>query len=125
MSNYRILNTNPDGNDSEDCTVRAISLFLNKPWDDVYWDLSIEGFIMKRILVEDLVWSRYLEKQGCIFSRIPNECPMCYTVSQFANEHNYGRYLLKVKSHVVCVSNGYYYDTWDSGNEIVLYYWYR
>lgn len=125
MSNYRNLNTNPDGNDSEDCTVRAISLFLNKPWDDVYWDLSIEGFIMKRILVEDLVWSRYLEKQGCNFSRIPNECPMCYTVSQFAKEHNYGRYLLKVKSHVVCVSNGYYYDTWDSGNEIVLYYWYR
>lgn len=125
MNNYRILNTNPDGNDSEDCTVRAISLFLNKPWEDVYWDLSIEGFIMKRILVEDLVWSRYLEKQGCNFSRIPNECPMCYTVSQFAKEHNYGRYLLKVKSHVVCVSNGYYYDTWDSGNEIVLYYWYR
>ena len=125
MSNYRNLNTNPDGNDSEDCTVRAISLFLNKPWDDIYWDLSIEGFIMKRILVEDLVWSRYLEKQGCSFSRIPNECPMCYTVSQFAKEHNYGRYLLKVKSHVVCVSNGYYYDTWDSGNEIVLYYWYR
>ncbi len=125
MSNYRILNTNPDGNDSEDCTVRAISLFLNKPWEDVYWDLSIEGFIMKRILVEDVVWSRYLEKQGCNFSRIPNECPMCYTVSQFAQEHNYGKYLLKVRSHVVCVSNGYYYDTWDSGNEIVLYYWYR
>jgi hypothetical protein len=125
MSNYRFLNANPDDNDSEDCTVRAISVFLNKPWNDIYWDLAIEGFLMKRMPVEDRVWSRYLEKQGCKFSRIPNECPMCYTVNDFTERHKYGRYLLKVADHVVCSANGYYYDTWDSGNEIVLFYWYR
>lgn len=125
MSNYRFLNANPDDNDSEDCTVRAISVFLNKPWNDIYWDLAIEGFLMKRMPVEDRVWSRYLEKQGCKFSRIPNECPMCYTVNDFTERHKHGRYLLKVADHVVCSANGYYYDTWDSGNEIVLFYWYR
>lgn len=125
MSNYRFLNANPDDNNSEDCTVRAISVFLNKPWNDIYWDLAIEGFLMKRMPVEDRVWSRYLERQGCKFSRIPNECPMCYTVNDFTEKHRHGRYLLKVADHVVCSVNGYYYDTWDSGNEIVLFYWYR
>jgi hypothetical protein len=37
--------------------------------------------------------------------------------------HPTGYYLLALDEHVVAVRNGYYYDTWDSGDMIVLYYW--
>lgn len=125
MNNYRYLNLNPEKHDTQDCTIRAISLFLNKDWDDVYLNVAAEGLKQKRMPSSDSVWGAYLELEGCMAYRIPHECPYCYSVKEFANEHKRGTYLLKVEGHVVCVINGYYYDTWDSGNEIVLYYWER
>ena len=52
-----------------------------------------------------------------------DECPDCYTVADFAAEHPSGTYILSLSGHVVCVMDGDYYDTWDSGGEIPLYYW--
>lgn len=120
---FKCYNINPEHNDSSDCTVRAITLFVHEPYDDIYWDLSAEGFLQKRILIEDRVWNSYLEKRGFIFNRIPNDCPRCYSVREFAQQNQNGAFLLKVPDHVVCVIDGDYYDTWDSGNEVVLYYW--
>ena len=123
MSRYRYLNANPDGNDTTDCTIRAISLLLNKDYDDVYIGLFTEGLVKHLMPTEDVVWSTYLEKNSCQFVRLPSACPYCYTVNDFAKEFNIGRYLVKVDGHVVAVVDGYYYDTWNSGNEVVLYYW--
>lgn len=125
MNNYRYLNLNPDGLDTQDCTIRAISLFLDISWDDAYWGVVTEGFLQKKMPSTDAVWGRYLEKNNCYLTRVPSDCPLCYTVKDFAKDFNKGRYLLKVNEHVVTVINGYYYDTWNSGNEIVLYYWKR
>ena len=44
-------------------------------------------------------------------------------MAQFAEEHPSGTYILALSGHVVCVQNGEWFDTWDSGNEIPLYYW--
>lgn len=30
-----------------------------------------------------------------------------------------------IDGHVVCVQDGFYWDTWDSGQEIPVYYWER
>ena len=54
---------------------------------------------------------------------MPNTCPDCYTVDDFCHEHQTGKYLLALFEHVVAVVDGYYYDTWDSGRKVVLYYW--
>jgi len=32
-------------------------------------------------------------------------------------------HILALSGHVVCVMDGDYYDTWDSGGEVPLYYW--
>ena len=34
-----------------------------------------------------------------------------------------GVYVVGLDSHVVAVIDGIYIDTWDSGNEIPIYYW--
>jgi hypothetical protein len=53
---------------------------------------------------------------------ISSICPLCVSVSQFAEEHPTGRYVLACQNHVVSVIDGDYYDSWDSGDEIVIYY---
>ena len=42
---------------------------------------------------------------------------------EFARDHPRGVYVLALSSHVVCVEDGKYFDSWDSGNEIPLFYW--
>lgn len=53
---------------------------------------------------------------------IPNSCPDCYTVSDFTVDFPKGKYLLGTGSHVVTVADGNYFDTWDSGNEVPIYF---
>ena len=53
---------------------------------------------------------------------LPTTSPECYTVAAFADEHMQGTYVLALSGHVVAVVNGDYYDTWDSGDEVPVYY---
>ena len=83
------------------------------------------------------VWKEYLKNAGYSEELIINTCPRCYTVKQFCTQHPNGRYLLSTTeytltskiivtgSHVVTVIDGDYYDTWDSGDDIPLSYFYR
>lgn len=65
----------------------------------------------------------YLRKIGYKRKLIPNACPDCYTVKDFCVDNPHGKYLLATGSHVIAVIDGDYYDTWDSGNEIPIYYY--
>ena len=55
---------------------------------------------------------------------IPDDCPDCYlyTVAEFCNEHPQGEYVLILPNHIVAVKDGDYYDSFDSGNETIDYY---
>ena len=53
---------------------------------------------------------------------IPNMCPDCYTIRKFCLDNPKGKFLVATGSHVVAIDNGDYYDTWDSGDEIVTYF---
>ena len=69
------------------------------------------------------VWGSFLQKIGYVRKIIPNTCPECYTVKEFCMDNSRGKFLLATGTHVIAVINGNYYDTWDSGNEIPIYYW--
>ena len=71
----------------------------------------------------DNVWGSYLRKLGFKRELIPDTCPDCYTVKDFTDDHPRGRYILATGTHVIAVVDGNYIDTWDSGNEIPIYYW--
>lgn len=68
------------------------------------------------------VWGAYLKSIGYKKYVIPNTCPDCYTVRDFCNDNPTGRFLLATGSHVIAVIDGDYYDTWDSGDEVPVYY---
>lgn len=118
-------NENPFKNDTIDCVIRGISTFLDMSWDDTFVDLSVEGFINKDMPNKNYVWDRYLERKGYKKHLVPNTCPNCTTVAQFAAEHPTNKYLLGTGSHVIAIENGNYHDTWDSGEELPLYYYKR
>lgn len=122
---YVEFNPNPVRALVGDCTVRAISKALNKSWQDIYIELAIQGLNMNDMPSSNRVWGEYLYRNGFRRFIIPDSCPDCYTIKDFCREHNRGKFILATGTHVVCAVNGNYYDSWDSGNEVPIYYWKR
>ena len=116
---FEFYNENPAGRNVGDSTVRAISKALGQSWDATYWNLCIEGNLLKDMPSSNAVWGAYLRRQG--FERDIVRDDM--SVADFAAENPHGTYILALSGHVVCIQDSIIYDTWDSGNEIVLYYW--
>lgn len=119
---YVQYNVNPKRRLVGDCVIRAISTVLDQDWDTTYLDISLEGFMMKDMPSSNEVWMSYLRKRGFKRYIIPSTCPDCYTVSKFCRDNPHGTYLLATGTHVVAVINGNYFDTWDSGSEIPIFY---
>lgn len=106
-----------------DCTVRALSFALDQDWYATYTGLCLQGFLMCDMPSANHVWGAYLHQNGFERRILPAQCPDCYTVSDFAADHPKGVFVLALSSHVVCVKDGNWLDTWDSGGGIPLYYW--
>lgn len=120
---YRYYNPNPRGAKVGDCVVRAISKAIGESWDDVYTGLTFQGFALKDMPSANYVWGEYLKSKGFRRHVIPNNCPQCVTVGQFAKENNSGVFILGTGTHVVTVVDGVVYDTWDSSDEVPIYYY--
>lgn len=99
---YRYYNANPLGNNTADCTVRAISTAQGKTWDETYTELSYlaqkEGVIFDNAeFIEN-----YLDK------RYPRQCYPSITVGDFLEEFPRGCYLITMKrSYYMCEKSEY------------------
>ena len=120
---YVYYNPNPNGKNVGDCVIRAISKATNKDWESVYTGICVTGYSMCDMPSANCVWGAYLRGNGFVRDVVPNECPECYSVADFAREHPQGTYILALTGHVVCVKDGDWYDSWDSGDKIPMYYW--
>lgn len=116
-------NPNPSQNLTGDCVIRAVSLLTGKDWETTYAEIILQGFMMHDMPSSNAVWSAYLRRNGFERRTIPNTCPDCYTVRDFTIDNPIGEFMLATGTHVVAVKDGNYYDTWDSGNEVPIYYW--
>lgn len=115
-------NPNPDKNEVGDCTIRALTLALEETWDNTYLLVSAKAFEMKDMPSSNPVWAAVLRQNGFKRYVIPNECPDCYTIEEFCRDHPRGLYVLATGTHVVTVMDGNYWDTWDSGKKVPIYY---
>ena len=118
-------NANPAGKHTNDCTIRAISKSTGKPWRAVYSGICMEGYESYDMPSSNAVWGAFLKREGYKRMAIPNTCPDCYTVMDFCKDHPKGNYILGTGTHVIAVIDGDYYDTWQSGEEIPIFYWER
>ena len=119
---YVYLNENRDNKMVGDCVIRAISTLLDQNWNTTYLGLVMQGYISADLPSSDNVWNDYLLHKGYVRRIVSTNCPDCITVREFAESHKSGRYLLFVGGHVVTVIAGNYYDTWDSGDKVVIYF---
>ena len=118
---YVRFNPNPENLQTGDCVIRALSKLLDKTWDQVYVDLSLQGFGMSRMMSDNSVHQSYLRQYGYYIHPIPNSCPDCITVREFSKMFPKGKYILATGDHVVALIDGDYFDSFDSGDEIVSY----
>lgn len=122
---YVFKNLNPFGVFVGDCVVRAVGTALDLSWDKAYLGLVDYGFRMKNLPNANHVWGAFLYDNGFYKLTIRDRYPERYTVKAFCEEHPQGTFVLATGEHVIAVKDGFYYDTWDSGDEIPIYYFYR
>lgn len=133
-------NPNPEGKNTSDCVVRALAKFLGLTWMQAYMEICVYGGLNADMPNTNALWSKYLEEKGYEKHVIKDRCPDCYTLMQFCRNHKYGKFFVSLDvgyaklystadsgkidgNHVVCVEDGNYYDTWDSGGEVPIFYW--
>ena len=116
-------NPNPIHNRVGDCTIRAICKAMTQDWESTYAGLTTCGYMMCDMPSSNNVWGRYLKRNGFIRRLVEDHGKDYYTVEDFRIDNPTGTFILAIDGHVVCVQDGFYYDTWDSGEEEPIYYW--
>ena len=120
-------NPNPQDGHVGDCVIRAVTKATDSTWEDTYMKIVVYGYMMSDMPSANRVWRQYLKDNGFKKYLVPDTCPDCYTVQDFCSDHPTGIYILGIdgykSGHVVAVVSGNYYDTWDSGQEFVNFYW--
>lgn len=114
-------NPNPLGKRAGDCTVRALTKALDISWDEAYLLIVTEGFIQKAMPSENGTWGMAFWRKWFTPYLLPGPCPWCYTVREFAEEHPVGTFVLCTGKHVVTCEDGDWWDSWDSGDEVITY----
>lgn len=118
-------NPNPSKKLVGDCVIRAVSIVLDQTWLETYDGITAVGRELRDMPSSNAVWDAYLRDKGYVKHIIPDTCPECYRVADFCWDHPSGDYLLATGTHVIAVLNGDYYDTWDSGDEVPIYFYER
>lgn len=118
-----IYNPNPKKKNTGDCVYRAIAKVTNDDWNSAFVMVVSEAYEMKEDTTSNDVWNEVLYSLGFKKRIAPDTCPTCYTIKQFCEDNPTGTYVVATGSHVVAVIDGDYYDTWDSGEQVVAYYY--
>lgn len=125
MSRWKQFTNNPVSRNVGDCAVRAVSAALDVDWETAFAMIVANAFQMADMPSSNAVWGSVLRQHGFKRSVIPNSCPDCYTMEQFAEDHPQGTFVVGTGNHVATIRDGVILDAWDSSNETVIYFWWK
>lgn len=115
-------NLNPANNKVGDCVVRAISKYLDQPWEKTYTDLCQLGLEKSAMPNSKRVYEEYFKRHGLTYvtcSKIKKGSKRPRVADLAKKEHG----IFIVANHLT-VSNGTsFFDTWDCGDHCVYGYW--
>lgn len=114
---FKYYNANPYGNNISDCVVRSLSVLEDKPWREMYDELTDlagdVGLMFDRVeFIEDYLDDRY-----------PRQCHYSKTIGEFAKEYPYGRYAATMKGHITAIIDGNIIDTFDPSERVMRCAW--
>ena len=115
---FVFVNPNSCGVVTGDCVVRSLSLATGHGWREVYASLCVQGYAMCDWGNSNPVWGSWLTDRG--WTMMPAE--EMQTVEEFAARYPRGIYIVCTGSHVVTIIDGDWYDSWDSRNAKISYY---
>lgn len=111
-----------------DCSIRAMTKFFDKSWVEIFNDLV--GYARKNQCMPNMLPNiqEYMSDLKIPFTKTYQpKARKKETVLDFAKAHKKGKFVLYVRAgfgtHLVSVSEGIYYDTWDCGDRIVFGFW--
>ena len=119
---YVEYNPNPMGRNTGDCVVRAVSKALDTDWTTAFDYVTRAAGRLYDMPEANHVWIGLLKDAGFRLYSLPDSCPDCYTVREFALEHPSGLYVLGTGTHVVTVEDGDWFDSYDSGDLVPIFY---
>ena len=120
---YQHYQPNPRGVQTDDCVIRALTKALDVDWDTASVYAIVQQIRDSDLYVKNYVWGNLLLRNGFTKHHIPDTCPDCYTVQDFAKEHPKGLYIIGTGEHVVAVVEGDWFDAFDSGSMIPIVYY--
>ncbi len=120
---WKYANPNPKGRKTGDCAVRALAITEDLPWHEAHDLLHEYAADLGVIENNNAAIAAFLKDRGYTRHVIPDTCPACYTVADFCREHPEGTFVLGTGSHVIAVKSGNWIDSWNSADEIPIYYW--
>lgn len=123
MNTYRYYQPNPVTANTRDCVIRAITAVLDISWDDAFDMIADRAKQMGATMDENAVYGSILRQCGFYRTVPPSTCPDCMTAREFCIEHPHGVYVLGFTGHVAAVIDGMLWDSFDSSDMIVIYYW--
>ena len=123
MSIWKQFNPNPQKRNVGDCSIRAISAALGVDWVTAYEMVADAGLRLFDMPSSNAVWGSVLRDHGFKRYIIPNACPDCYTLGDFAYHHPNGINVVGTGNHVATVISGTVWDSWYSLSETPIFYW--
>lgn len=120
---YKYYQPNPQQKKTDDCVIRALTKALDCDWDTASVYAMTQQIRDSDIYVKNYVWGNLLLRNGYTKHPLPNTCPDCYTIKDFADDFKRGTYIVGTGDHVLAVIDGDYYDSFDSGDMIPIVYY--
>lgn len=121
---FHYYNANPKDKDAKDCTYRALSIFLGKPWDEIA-KLDAEFFLKHGVWLysSEYIGTSFesqihllMDDLGCKRVQLNPGINRALTVRSFIDEYAEADkiYLISVGGHMTVVKDMKVWDTWDS-----------
>lgn len=120
---YKYYQPNPQNKKTDDCVIRALTKALDCDWETASVYAMTQQIRDSDIFIKNYVWGNLLLRNGYTRHPLPNTCPACYTVRDFAEDFKRGTYIVGTGDHVLAVIDGDWYDSFDSGEMIPIIYY--
>ena len=113
-------NPNPKKKNVGDCSLRAYCAAFGWTWEEAF-EKSSEIAKDEAIMMDThKTCEKVMEGEGYILDEeFKKSKRKDLTVNEFALTHPYGTYFLNTHGHLLCVKDGEYWDSWDSGKKKV------
>ena len=113
-------NPNPKKKNIGDCSLRAYCAAFGWTWEEAFEKSSEIAKNEALMMDTHKTCEKVMKSEGYVIDEeFKKSKRKDLTVNEFALTHPYGTYFLNTHGHLLCVKDGEYWDSWDSGKKKV------